>query len=86
MITHEDIQLERIHLLEPAIENLKSDCNRSEDLLLRFMLADARLWVFGHPHALAETFAEFRNHLQSIGKGNLSDVEICCNVFKSVFH
>jgi hypothetical protein len=77
MLTHQSIQLERIQLLEQAIENLRPNCNLSEHLMLRFMLADVKLWAFGQPQPLAEMLTEVRNHVGTVEIQNLSDVEVC---------
>ncbi|KAF2092543.1 hypothetical protein NA57DRAFT_62410 [Rhizodiscina lignyota] len=75
MLADQGLQRERMELLENGIEHLSSSCKASEQILLRFMLADAKLWVFGHMRQIESILADVRRHMQNVNIQDLSDVE-----------
>jgi hypothetical protein len=78
MLTSQGREHERISLLKLALQDpaVNEEEHKSVQLLLKFMLADARLWAFGQTEAAVDLLPTVRTYIRSRGINNLSDVDV----------
>ncbi|KAL9085820.1 MAG: hypothetical protein Q9159_004485 [Coniocarpon cinnabarinum] len=87
MLNMHGMEHERIKLLETTLAAAEGENNNDNniDLLLQFMLADAKFWAFGIMQEALDLLPRIRQALRKRGLSNLCDVEIrCATLFHTV--